>query len=154
MTVKFRGQRRLVDTDTGEIIETQVFEKGLGDSGFHKVWLHHILEMVDEVGNAKMRVLMWLLTQADSSNQIVATLDDIATATGTSKSTAQRLLKALQEANVISQPRRYGPYRLNPAVIFKGPHQHRMNVLIKYRDEKQEDLFGEKSNLVQFKKVG
>ena len=74
----------LRDEDTGELIHTQVIERvvGEGDAGFHKIWLGHILELVEEVGNAKMVVLVWLLKNADGQNQISASLRDIAKATG------------------------------------------------------------------------
>lgn len=139
----FRGTRRLIDSDTGEIIETQVVERSLspGDSGFHKVWLGHILELVQEVGNAKMQVLVWLLKQADGQNQVQATMRQIAEGSGVGVATVERLMQALVKANVITRAFRYGPWRLNPDVIFRGDHKQRMNVLIKYRDESQADLF-------------
>lgn len=138
----FRGHRRLIDADTGEIIQTQVVERTVaGDVGFHKIWLHHILELVEEVGNAKMRVLLWLLDRADGQNQVQATVREIAKGAGVGVATVERLMRALIGADVITRPYRYGPWRLNPEVIFKGNHQQRMNVLIKYRDEKQGDLF-------------
>lgn len=141
----FRGRRRLRDEDTGEVFETQVVERSVaaGDVGFHKIWLGHILELVEEVGNAKMLVLVWLLKNADAQNQILASMREIAEGCGVGIATVQRLMTALQRANVIVRPTRYGPWRLNPAVIFAGTHQKRMNVLIRYQDERQGELFEE-----------
>ena len=135
----FRGSRRLIDTDSGEIIETQVIERTLaaGDSGFHKIWLGHILELVQEVGNAKMQVLVWLLKQADEQNRIFASMRQIAEGAGVGVATVERLMTALVKADVIARAHRYGPWRLNPGVIFQGTHQKRMNVLIKYQNESQ-----------------
>lgn len=140
MATIFHGERRLVDFETGEVIEAQVVTKTAGDAGFHKIWLHEILELVDEVGNAKMRVLLWFLSRADSQNQVLATLTEIAEATDTSRATVQRLLSSLKKANVITETRR-SLWRLNPKVIFKGDHGKRMSVLVKYHDERQGDLF-------------
>lgn len=139
----FKGSRRLIDADSGEIIETQVVERSVaaGDSGFHKVWLGHILEIVEEVGNAKMTVLVWLLKQADSQNQVMASIREIAAGSGVGTATVERLMSALVRTNVITRPKRYGPWRLNPEVVFQGDHNKRMNVLIKYRNESQPDLF-------------
>lgn len=142
MATVFQGQRRLVDTATGEIIDAQVVTKTVGDAGFHKIWLHEILELVDEVGNAKMRVLMWLLSKADAQNQVWATWEEIGKETGVGRRTIARLMAALKEANVITETRR-SVWRLNPQIIFKGDYSRRMNVLVKYRDEKQGDLFEE-----------
>jgi predicted Ser/Thr protein kinase len=53
-------------------------------------------------------------------------------------------MTALRDANVITEVRR-SLWRLNPSVIFKGDHNRRMNVLIKYRDESQKDMFEEEA---------
>jgi len=142
MATVFHGERRLVDTETGEIVQAQVITKTVGDSGFHKVWLHEILELVEEVGNAKMRVLMWLLSRADAQNQVWATWTEIAKETGVSRRTVASLMAALRDANVLTETRR-SVWRLNPKVIFKGDYNKRMAVLVKYRDEAQSDLFEE-----------
>lgn len=146
MATVFHGERRLVDTSTGEVIDAQVITKTVGDAGFHKIWLHEILELVEEVGNAKMKVLMWLLSKADAQNQVWATWDEIAKETGTGRRTVARLMAALRDANVITETRR-SVWRLNPQVIFKGDHNKRMAVLVKYRDEKQGDLFEDQSSV-------
>ena len=140
MATIFHGTQRFQNLDTGEIIDTQTVTKSVGDGGFHKVWLSEILELVEEVGNAKMKVLLWLLAHADGQNQVWATWAEIAKATSVSPKTVQRLMVALKGANVITETRR-SVWRLNPQVIFKGDHQKRMNVLIQYRDERQADLF-------------
>lgn len=147
----FRGSRRLIDTDSGEIIETQVVERAFaaGDSGFHKIWLGHILELVQEVGNAKMQVLVWLLKQADGQNQILASMKEIAEGAGVGVATVERLMSSLVKANVIARPHRYGPWRLNPSVIFQGSHQQRMNVLIKYRSESSSETVNQKELIDQ-----
>ena len=101
----FDGGRTLVDRETGELIQTQVIERivGDGDAGFHKIWLGHILELVEEVGNAKMVVLVWLLKNADGQNQIAASLREIADATGVGVATVQRLMAALVSADVVTR---------------------------------------------------
>lgn len=142
MATQFSGTRRLIDAETGEIIEAQTITKTTGDAGFHKIWLHHILEAVDEVGNAKMRVLMWMLTHADSQNRIMCTYKEITAATGVSVRTVAALMGKLREAAVIVEVRK-SVWRLNPDVVFKGSHDRRMSVLIKYRDESQGDMFEE-----------
>jgi DNA-binding transcriptional ArsR family regulator len=142
MSVVFRGARRLQDMESGEIIETQVVDKAVGDVGFHKVWLSEILDLVNEVGNAKMKVLLWLLTHADNDNRIFTTWNEIAEDTGVSIRTISALMAALKAANVASEIRR-SVWRLNPDVIFQGDRAKRMSVMIRYRSEKQADLFDE-----------
>ena len=79
----------------------------------------HILEAVDEVGNAKMKVLFWLIRNKDRGNMVRATLDDIAAKTGSSRSTVARLMASLRKANVV-RLEHGGRWMLNPAVVFKG----------------------------------
>jgi len=139
--VNENSQTRLIGPDvwinqrTGEIIDTQtLFQevKGDVDVGFEKLWVGHILEAVQEVGNAKMQVLFWLIRNKDKNNMVRATLDDIATKTGASRSTVARLMASLRKANVV-RLEYGGRWMLNPAVVFKGGHDRRMNVLIRYK---------------------
>lgn len=147
-TVEQRSDARLVGRDvwinqrTGEIIEAQTLTKeikGDVDVGFEKLWVGHILGAVEEVGNAKMKVLFWLIRNKDKGNMVRATLDDIAEKTGSSRSTVARLMASLRRANVV-RLEYGGRWMLNPAVVFKGSHDRRMNVLIRYQAMEQEDL--------------
>jgi len=147
-TVEQRSDTRLVGRDvwinqrTGEIIEAQTLTKeikGDVDVGFEKLWVGHILGAVEEVGNAKMKVLFWLIRNKDKGNMVRATLDDIAEKTGSSRSTVARLMASLRRANVV-RLEYGGRWMLNPAVVFKGSHDRRMNVLIRYQAMEQEDL--------------
>lgn len=138
-SAKFVGQRRFIDADTGEVFDSHYVIKEASDAGFKKIWLGHILAAVEEVGNAKMRVLIKLLDMADSNNMLLGTHAEIAQRTGVGEATVKRLMAALVRCNVISAPRR-SQWRLNPDVVFRGGHGRRMNVLISYRDEKQAEL--------------
>lgn len=147
-TVNDHGQARLIGPDvwinqrTGEIIEAQTLTKEVKsdvDVGFEKLWIAHILEAVDEVGNAKMKVLFWLIRNKDRGNMVRATLDDIAAKTGSSRSTVARLMASLRKANVV-RLEYGGRWMLNPAVVFKGAHSRRMNVLVRYKAMEQQNL--------------
>jgi DNA-binding transcriptional ArsR family regulator len=139
---------KLHDTDvwinqrTGEIIEAQELRKDIKgdvDVGFEKIWIGHILDTIDEVGNAKVKVLFWLIRNKDQGNMVKATLDDIATKTGVSRRTVASLMTALRKADVV-RLEYGGRWILNPAVTFKGGHAKRMNVLIRYRSMEQQEL--------------
>lgn len=147
-TFEQRGDARLVGQDvwinqrTGEIIEAQTLTKevkGDVDVGFEKFWVGHILEAVEEVGNAKMKVLFWLIRNKDQSNMVKASINEIAKKTGVGRATVARLTSALRKANVV-RLEYGGRWMLNPAVVFKGGHSRRMNVLIRYRAMEQQEL--------------
>ncbi len=140
--VKLFGPDVWINQRTGEIIEAQTLArevKGDVDVGFEKLWVGHILEAVQEVGNAKMQVLFWLIRNKDKSNVVRGSVTEIAEKIGVGRATVARLMTALRRANVV-QLEYGGRWLLNPAVVFKGSHSRRMNVLIRYRSMEQRDL--------------
>lgn len=142
---------RWVNQQTGEIIETQTLSKDVVDVdiGFEKLWLGHVLEAIDEVGNAKVKVLFWLLKNRDQYNMVRATIDTIAEKTGAGRATVARLMAALRRADVV-RLEFGGRWLINPGVIFKGSHNKRMNVLIRYKSMEQQELpLDEPNNFVQ-----
>ena len=139
---KLIGPDVWINQRTGEIIEAQTLTKevkGDVDVGFHKLWIGHILETIDEVGNAKVKVLFWLLRNKDAGNMVKATVRQIAERSGVGEATVKRLMSALRKADVV-RLEYGGRWILNPAVVFKGAHQRRMNVLIRYRSMEQQEL--------------
>lgn len=138
---KLVGPDVWINQRTGEIIEAQTLSKQVSgdvDVGFHKLWIGHILETIDEVGNAKVKVLFWLMRNMDSNNMVKATVRQIAERSEVGEATVKRLMAALRKADVV-RLEYGGRWVLNPAVMFKGAHQRRMNVLIRYQamDKKQ-----------------
>lgn len=139
---KMLGPDVWINQRTGEIIEAQTLTKDLKgdvDVGFEKLWVAHILDAVDEVGNAKMKVLFWLIRNKDRSNMIYGGITEIAEKTGVGRATVARLMSALRKANVI-RLEYGGRWMLNPSVVFKGGHSRRMNVLIRYKSMEQQEL--------------
>lgn len=139
---KLVGPDVWINQRTGEIIETQTLSREVSgdvDVGFEKLWVGHILDAVQEVGNAKMQVLFWLIRNKDRNNMVRGTIRQIAEALGVSKTTVSGLMAALRKANVV-QLECGGRWMLNPAVVFKGSHSRRMNVLIRYKAMEQQEL--------------
>ena len=139
---KATGADVWINQRTGEIIEAQTLTKeikGDVDIGFEKLWIGHILEVIEETGNAKIQVLFWLLRNKDQNNMVRATINDIAKKTGAGRATVARLMAALRQADVI-RLEYGGRWLINPAIIFKGTHGRRMNVLIRYQSMEQQEL--------------
>src|SRR5699024_1996489 len=128
------------------------------DANFHKIWLGHMLESLDMIGNQKIRVAMFIMENINKENELIMTYRVIAEKTNTSLQTVSETMKALQESNILSKIKkknnksiqkiskkkkklqesnliskiRNGYYRVNPDVIFKGGRNDRMNVLLRY----------------------
>jgi DNA-binding transcriptional ArsR family regulator len=134
MNARVLGADSWINQRTGEIIETQTLLREVKevDIGFHKLWIGHILETIEEVGTAKVRVLFWLMKSADQNNMVRGTVNQIAQATGVSRATVGSLMAALRKADVV-RLEYGGRWILNPSVVFKGGHDRRMNVLIRYK---------------------
>ena len=141
MNARVLGADSWINQRTGEIIETQTLSREVKevDIGFHKLWIGHILETIEEVGTAKVRVLFWLMKSADQNNMVRGTVNQIAQATGVSRATVGSLMAALRKADVV-RLEYGGRWLLNPAVVFKGGHDRRMNVLIRYKSMEQNEL--------------
>ena len=133
--VKVIGTETYIKQDTGELAEMQVVKIEERDANFHKLWLGHILQSIDLIGNQKTKLAFWILDNLNSENQLIMTQRKIAEKSGISYQTVSLTLKALTESNFLIKINS-GAYRVNPDVLFKGGKSDRLNVLLQYRDEK------------------
>src|SRR5699024_10377510 len=129
--VRLRGTKEFIDASTREKETMQVTNIEERDANFHKIWLGHMLESLDMIGNQKIRVAMFIMENINKENELIMTYRVIAEKTNTSLQTVSETMKALQESNLLSKIRN-GYYRVNPDVIFKGGRNDRMNVLLRY----------------------
>jgi hypothetical protein len=125
------GQARYVNERTGEIETFNVIEEQDQDFNFEKIWLGHLLESLDVLGNAKIKVLNYLLANKNNENQIIGTQRAIAKGVGVSVPVVNETIQKLKAANAIKQVNA-GVLMLNPEIIFQGKHSKRMNILLKY----------------------
>lgn len=129
--VKVLGTKEYVDNETGEIVSMQVTDIEERDANFHKLWLGHLLETLDMIGNKKIKVAMFIMNDLNSENQFIGTHRYIAEKTGVSLPTVTETMSVLQESNFLIKVRN-GFYRVNPDILFKGGKQNRLNVLYRY----------------------
>jgi DNA-binding Lrp family transcriptional regulator len=127
------GSRRFRDMETGEEIEVQTIYQDAKDSNFVKIWLAHLLMGLEELGNKKIKVLIYLLENRIVSHNIIAkTLQEIATETGVSYPTVSETIHILERRNLIK--RKTGVIYLSPSMIFKGSHDNRMRIMYEFRN--------------------
>lgn len=130
-TTRVVGIQEYLNTTTGQVEEFQVVEVEERDANFQKIWLGHILSAIDEISNAKMKLLFFLLKEAVKLDNIIPmTTDEISQQSGVSKATVVRTLQVLKKHDIVK--RKTGVVMLNPNVAFKGRYGKRMNVLMKY----------------------
>lgn len=132
--VKVIGSEEYINSRTGEVETFNVIRIEDRDFNFHKIWLAHVLDAIDELGNAKIKVLTYLLeNRQHASNMVVRSYEEIARHTGTSVSTVVRTVKCLEKYDILRRKKgTTGILFLNPNVIFKGPLGNRLRVLLDY----------------------
>ncbi|MGS0639431.1 replication/maintenance protein RepL, partial [Citrobacter sp. VF227] len=128
--LKAISHRKLLDTETGEVVEVGHVELQGRDANFEKIWLGHIIDAIDEIGSKKIEVLMWLFRNRNAENIVIATNKEIAEEIGVSYDTVATTMSALTKHDIIK--RGVGHVRINPNVIFKGAYQQRMSILLTY----------------------
>lgn len=137
--VKVVGTQTFINQSTGELQDMQVVSIAERDANFHKIWLEHIIQSLDIIGNQKMRFAFWLLDNMNSENQITMTLRQMTQKSGMSLQTVSRTIRALMESDFLRRVNQ-GVYQVNPDVIFKGGMSNRMNVLLEYQNVSSEEL--------------
>src|SRR5699024_7568297 len=76
--VKFLGTKEFIDASTGEKETMQVTNIEERDANFHKIWLGHMLESLDMIGNQKIRVAMFIMENINKENELIMTYRVIA----------------------------------------------------------------------------
>src|SRR5699024_9696694 len=129
--VKFLGTTEFIEVSTGEKETLEVTKIEERYANFHKIWLGHMLESLDMIGNQKKRVAMFIMENINKENELIMTYRVIAEKPNTSLQTVSETMKALQESNLLSKIRN-GYYTIKPDVIFKVRRNDRMTELLRY----------------------
>lgn len=137
--VKVLGYEEYTNNATGEIENFQVIKMEDRDFNFHKIWLEHIINSLDLIGNQKTKLAFWILDNLDRENKLTMTYRQIAEKSGISLDTVRVTMKALIESNFLQRINQ-GAYRVNPDTVFKGSRSSRMNVLYQYQQVEEEGV--------------
>ncbi|HFK1742579.1 replication/maintenance protein RepL [Bacillus sp. FSL K6-0273] len=130
------GIRHLVDPESGEQFDTIQTISSEKDINFHKVWITHLIQALDVVGNKKMKVINYILDNLDwSSNILVKTQQEIAKESGVGFNTVNSTIKLLVEKKFLKT--KTGAIMLNPDIVAYGKNTKRKHLLISF------DQFGE-----------
>jgi hypothetical protein len=132
------GKQQYINSETGLVEDFNVIKTEDTDFNFQKIWLAHLLEALDIVGNRKIKVLNWMLENKNSENQILGTQREIAQSVSVSVPVVNETIKMLMSVKALKKVRN-GVYVLNPDIMFKGYNQKRMNLLLQYEKIKIHD---------------
>jgi|TARA_R100000908_G_C3751224_1_gene145829 hypothetical protein len=130
------SQQEFINKETGELEKFNVVNQYDQDFNFEKLWLGHILDSLDIIGNKKIKVLNWLLANKNAQNQVIGTQRKIAKSAQVSLQVVSNTMSMLIQSNLIKKVQD-GVYMLNPEIIFKGKNSQRMNVLLRYNNINQ-----------------
>lgn len=131
---KIVGTQSYTNPNTGEVIECQVIQVEDRDFNFHKIWLGHIIQALDAVGNQKIKVINFILENMDThNNQLIMSQRKIAEKSNVSYAIVNQTIKALKEADFLQEVVK-GVYQVNPNTVFKGGYNARMNVMYQYNE--------------------
>ena len=118
----YKGSQRLIDEESGEVIEVDKLYRKQTSGNFVKAYIVQLISMLDNVHL--------------SNNTMIATTREIAKATGTSLQTVITTLKILEEGNIIK--RKTGVLMLNPELLMRGDDQKQKYLLLEFGNFEQE----------------
>ena len=134
----YKGSQRLIDEQSGEVIEVDKLYRKQTSGNFHKAYLIQLISMMDLIGGKKFQVVNYILDNIQwSNNTLIATVKELVEATNTSKQTVITTLKLLEEGNIIK--RRTGALMLNPELLMRGDDQKQKYLLLEFGNFEQED---------------
>src|SRR5699024_4619514 len=91
-----------IDASTGEKETMQVTNIEERDANFHKIWLGHMLESLDMIGNQKIRVAMFIMENINKENELIMTYRVIAEKTNKSLQNTTKKMKQEKKNNTIT----------------------------------------------------
>lgn len=137
----YKGKKRLIDSETGEVVEVDQLYRKQTEGNFVKAYLSQLIMALDLVGGKKMKVVNYLLENVSlANNMLIKTNREIAKETGISYKTVADTLKLLAEANIIK--RKIGAIMINPTLFVQGRDEKQRYLLIEFENFDAYNDFG------------
>lgn len=132
-------RKRLVDQDTGELIEVdQITKRALGQKQFWKVYLIDFLQILGVLDSKQVDVLIYILENTKAAdNTYIGTYRKTADGAGVSLDTATKVMRKLQSNGFIKKVQN-GVYQVSPLIMMKG-NEHKKSLLLNYYEEQPEN---------------
>lgn len=128
-------RKRLIDQDTGEIIEVdQITKRALGQKQFWKIYLMDFLQVLGILDSKQVDILIFILENTEpANNTFIGSQMDIAKAKNVSIQTVSRIMVKLQNSKFIKKIKN-GVYQISPEIMMKGS-EHKKSLLLNYYDD-------------------
>ena len=134
-TLVGQQRKRLVDQDTGEVIEVdQITKRALGQKQFWKIYLMDFLQVLGGFEYKQLDVLIYILEHTEQANNtFIGTYRSLEKNVAVSYDTVRRTIKLLQEKGFMKKISN-GVYQVSPTIMMKGS-EHKKNLLLNYYDD-------------------
>ena len=132
-------RKRLVDQDTGEVIEVdQITKRALGQKQFWKVYLIDFLQILGVLDSKQVDVLIYILEHTEAaSNTYIGTYRKTAEGANVAVETTRKVMKKLQDNGFIKKVQN-GVYQVSPTIMMKGS-EHKKQLLLNYYDDEPQE---------------
>lgn len=132
-------QRRLVDEQTGEVIDvTQTTKLRYGSTHFWKCYMKKFLEVMKTLSNKQFTVFIYIIEHTHpSTNQFLGTYDKIVKDTGCCRQTVAVAMKILQKNNFIKKIQN-GVWMVNPEILLKGNDAKQFMLMSNFKSSSSE----------------
>lgn len=132
-------RKRLVDQDTGEVIEVdQITKRALGQKQFWKIYLMDFLQVLGGFEYKQLDVLIYILEHTEASNNtFIGTYRGIAEQVKVSYDTVSRTITLLLNKGFLKKVQT-GVYQVSPTIIMKGT-EHKKQLLLNYYDDEPQE---------------
>lgn len=122
-------RKRLVDQDTGEVIEVdQITKRALGQKQFWKIYLMDFLQVLGGFEYKQLDVLIYILEHTEAANNtFIGTYRSLEKSVGVSYDTVRRTITLLQGKGFLKKVSN-GVYQVSPTIMMKGS-EHKKSLL-------------------------
>lgn len=132
-------RKRLVDQDTGEVIEVdQITKRALGQKQFWKIYLMDFLQVLGGFEYKQLDVLIYILEHTEATNNtFIGTYRSLEKSVGVSYDTVRRTITLLQGKGFLKKVSN-GVYQVSPTIMMKGS-EHKKSLLLNYFNDQQQE---------------
>ena len=129
-------RKRLIDQDTGEVIEVdQITKRALGQKQFWKVYLIDFLQVLGVLDSRQVEILIYILENTEpSNNTFIGTYTKIQNEIGVARGTIATVMTKLQDQGFIKKVQN-GVWQISPQIMMKGSEHKKQMLLSYYNDE-------------------